>query len=125
MDIRHYTVIYRLIEDVESALKGLMEPVIEEVADGLAEVRAIFGVRGGRVAGCMVTEGLIQRNSELRVKRGEDVLRTSRVSSLRRFKDDVREVQTGQECGIGVEGFTDLREGDVIEAFHTITRDQP
>ena len=125
VDIRHYTVIYRLIEDVESALKGLMEPVIEEVADGLAEVRAIFGVRGGRVAGCMVTEGLIQRNSELRVKRGEDVLRTSRVSSLRRFKDDVREVQTGQECGIGVEGFTDLREGDVIEAFHTITRDQP
>ena len=124
VDIRHYTVIYQIIEDVESALKGLMEPVIEEIDDGSAEVRAIFPVRGGRVAGCMMTEGVVRSNSQLRVKRGEEVLRTSRVSSLRRFKDDVREVQAGQECGIGVEGFTDVQEGDVIEAFHTITREQ-
>lgn len=122
VDIRHYDIIYRLIEDIERALKGIMEPITEEVVDGHAEVRAIFRVRGGRVAGCMATEGLVRRNSQVRIKRGEEVLRTSRVSSLRRFKEDVREVQAGQECGIGVEGFNDFQEGDVIEAFHTETR---
>jgi translation initiation factor IF-2 len=121
VDIRHYNVIYQLIEDVERALTGIMEPVIREVMDGHAEVRAIFRVRGGRVAGCMVTDGLIRRNSQVRIKRGEEVVRTSRVSSLRRFQEDVREVQAGLECGVGVEGFSDFQEGDVIEAFHTET----
>ena len=122
VDIRHYDIIYRLTEDIERALKGIMEPITEEVIDGHAEVRAVFKVRGGRVAGCMVTDGLVRRNSQVRVKRGGEVVRASRVSSLRRFQEDVREVQTGLECGIGIEGFSDVKEGDVIEAFHTETR---
>ena len=122
VDIRHYDIIYRLTEDIERALKGIMEPITEEVIDGHAEVRAVFKVRGGRVAGCMVTDGLVRRNSQVRVKRGDEVVRASRVSSLRRFQEDVREVQTGLECGIGIEGFSDVQEGDVIEAFHTETR---
>ncbi|MDP2675263.1 MAG: translation initiation factor IF-2 [Dehalococcoidia bacterium] len=122
VDIRHYDIIYRLTEDIERALKGIMEPITEEVIDGHAEVRAMFKVRGGRVAGCMMTDGLVRRNSQVRVKRGGEVVRASRVSSLRRFQEDVREVQTGLECGIGIEGFSDVQEGDVIEAFHTETR---
>ncbi len=121
VDIRHYTIIYQLIEDIERALKGIMEPIIHEIVDGHAEVRAMFRVRGGRVAGCMITDGLIRRNSQVRIKRGEEVLRTSRVSSLRRIREDVREVQAGVECGVGAEGFSDFQEGDVIEAFHTET----
>ena len=121
VDIRHYSIIYQLIEDIERALKGIMEPIIHEIVDGHAEVRAMFRVRGGRVAGCMITDGLIRRNSQVRIKRGEEVLRTSRVSSLRRFQEDVREVQAGLECGVGAEGFSDFQEGDVIEAFHTET----
>ena len=123
VDIRHYDIIYKLTEDIEQALKGIMEPIIEEVVDGHAEVRAIFRVRGSRIAGCMVTDGIVRRNSQVRVKRGEEVLRESRVSSLRRFKEDAREVQAGVECGIGVEGFSEFQEGDVIEAFHTETKD--
>jgi translation initiation factor IF-2 len=121
VDIRHYNIIYMLIEDIERALRGIMEPITREVTDGHAEVRAIFRVRGGRVAGCMVTDGLIRRNSQVRIKRGEEVVRTSRVSSLRRIQEDVREVQAGVECGVGAEGFSDFQEGDVIEAFHTET----
>ncbi len=122
VDIRQYDIIYKLIEDIESALKGIMEPITEEVIDGHAEVRAIFRVRGGRIAGCMATDGLIRRNSQVRVRRGEEEVKASRVSSLRRFKDDVREVQAGMECGIGVEGFSEFEEGDVIEAFHIETK---
>jgi translation initiation factor IF-2 len=121
VDIRNYNIIYRLTEDIEAALKGIMEPIKTEVADGHAEVRALFKVRGGRVAGCMVTDGAVRRNSQARVRRGEEELHVSRVSSLRRFKEDAREVQAGMECGIGVEGFNDFQEGDVIEAFHTET----
>ncbi|MCH7835891.1 MAG: translation initiation factor IF-2 [Chloroflexi bacterium] len=123
VDIRQYDIIYKLTEDIERALKGIMEPIIEEVVDGHAEVRALFRVRGGRIAGCMVTDGLLQRNSQVRVKRDEEVVHTSRVSSLRRVKEDVREVQAGLECGVGVEGFSEFQEGDVIEAFHTETKD--
>ena len=122
VDIRHYDIIYKLTEDIDNALKGIMEPIIEEVVDGHAEVRAIFRVRRSHIAGCMVTDGVVRRNSQARVKRGEEVLRESRVSSLRRFKDDAREVQAGVECGIGVEGFSEFQEGDVIEAFHTETK---
>jgi translation initiation factor IF-2 len=118
VDIRNYDIIYKLTEDIERALKGIMEPIREEVIDGHAEVRAIFKVRGGRIAGCMVTDGVVRRNSQARVKRGEEVLKESRLSSLRRFKEDTREVAAGLECGLGVEGFNDFAEGDVIEAFH-------
>ena len=123
VDIRNYDIIYKLTEDIERALKGIMEPIREEIVDGHAEVRALFKVRGGRIAGCMVSDGVVRRNSQARVKRGEEVLKESRVSSLRRFKEDAREVTAGLECGIGVEGFSDFAEGDVIEAFHIETKE--
>ncbi len=119
VDIRLYDIIYKLIEDIEVAVKGLMEPVFVDVHDGYADVRAMFKVRGGKIAGCMVTDGLVRRNSLARVLRDGILTHESRVSSLRRFKDDVREVANGLECGIGVEGFDAFEEGDVIEAFHT------
>ncbi|MEX0682030.1 MAG: translation initiation factor IF-2 [Dehalococcoidia bacterium] len=118
-DIRLYNIIYELIEDVEKAVKGLMDPVLLDVIDGHAEVRTVFRVRGGRIAGCMVTDGAIRRNSLARVLRKGEMIHESRVSSLRRFKDDVREVANGLECGIGVERFETFEEGDIIEAFHT------
>jgi len=118
VDIRYYTIIYQLIEDMEKALQGLLEPTMVEVIDGHAEVREVFRVRGGRVAGCYVLDGSISRGSACRVLRGQEVLRTSRIASLRRFKDDAREVQAGYECGIVVSDFDDFQEGDVIEAFH-------
>lgn len=122
VDIRQYQIIYELIEDIEKAVKGLMEPVTREVVDGHAEVRAIFRVRGGRVAGCMVTDGVIRRNSLVRVLRDGRAVSTSRVSSLRRFQDDVREVTSGLECGVGIEKFEDFQEGDIIEAFHIVQK---
>lgn len=119
IDIRTYNIIYELLDDTEKAVKGLHAPVIKEVVDGHAEVRAIFRVKGGRIGGCMVTDGLVRRNSLARVLRGGEMLHESRVSSLRRFKEDVREVNSGLECGIGVERFETFEEGDIIEAFHT------
>jgi len=118
IDLRNYRIIYELIEDVDRAVKGLIEPVTLEVVDGHAQVRAIFRVRGGRIAGCSVTDGVVRRNSLLKVMRDGEVIHTSRTSSLRHFKDDVREVTAGLECGIGVERFESFQEGDVIEAFH-------
>ncbi len=122
VDIRTYQIIYELIEDVEKAVKGLMAPVFAEIIDGHAEVRAVFRVRGGRIAGCMVSDGFVRRNSLARVMRGGEMIHESRVSSLRRFKEDVREVTNGLECGIGVEKFETFAEGDIIEAFHTEQR---
>jgi len=119
VDIRLYEIIYVLIEDIEVAVKGLMDPVFQDVIDGHAEVRATFKVRGGKISGCMVTDGLVRRNALARVLRDGILTHESKVSSLRRFKDDVREVANGLECGIGVEGFDAFEEGDVIEAFHT------
>jgi translation initiation factor IF-2 len=122
VDIRNYQIIYELIEDIEKAVKGLMAPVIAEVIDGHAEVRATFRVRGGRIAGCMVQDGVVRRNSLARVLRRGEMIHESRVSSLRRFTEDVREVANGLECGIGVERFDTFEEGDIIEAFHTEQR---
>jgi translation initiation factor IF-2 len=119
VDIRQYQIIYELIEDVDKAVKGLMEPVIVEVVDGHAEVRAVFKVRGGRIAGCYIQDGLVRRNSLARVLRDGEMVHESRVSSLKRFQEDAREVTAGLECGIGVEKFDEFKEGDVIEAFHT------
>jgi len=119
VDVRLYEIIYVLIEDIEVAVKGLMDPVFQDVIDGHAEVRATFKVRGGKISGCMVTDGLVRRNSLARVMRDGTMIHESKVSSLRRFKDDVREVANGLECGLGVEGFADFEEGDIIEAFHT------
>jgi len=118
VQIRHYSVIYRVVEDVEKALAGLLEPEYREVVDGRAEVRAVFSVgRGGQVAGCMVTEGRIARNALVRVYRASEIVHEGTIVGVRRFKDDVNEVSTGFECGIRIGGFGDVQETDIIEAY--------
>ncbi|HEY81949.1 MAG TPA: translation initiation factor IF-2 [Dehalococcoidia bacterium] len=118
IDIRHYDVIYNLIDDVDKALKGLLEPEYAEVIEGRAEVRAVFpAAKGAQVAGIYVNEGKVTRNAQVRVRRGEEVVIESTVSSLRRFKDDVREVTAGYECGIGIKDFNDFKVGDILEFF--------
>jgi len=118
VDIRTYRVIYQAVQDIADAALGLLGPEVREVPLGQAEVRATFRVpRLGLVAGCMVLEGVIRRNGRARLVRDGTIIYETRVSSLRRFKDDVREVATGFECGIGLEGFQDVKEGDLIQAF--------
>ncbi|MHB1890960.1 MAG: EF-Tu/IF-2/RF-3 family GTPase, partial [Acidimicrobiales bacterium] len=108
----------KLIEDIESAMTGLLAPELEEVVTGEAEVRAVFRVpRVGAVAGCQVRDGVVTRGSRVRFLRDGVVLWKGTITSLKRFKDDVREVQAGFECGIGLSDFQDLKEGDVIETF--------
>ncbi|TES87923.1 MAG: translation initiation factor IF-2 [Dehalococcoidia bacterium] len=118
IDIRHYDVIYNVVDDVEKALKGLLEPELVEVIEGHAEVRAIFSaIKGVQVAGIYVLDGKVSRNSSVRVRRGEEVISDTTVSSLRRFKDDVREVATGYECGISVKDFDNFQVGDLLEFY--------
>ena len=118
VDVRTYSVIYNVIEDVESAMKGLFAPVYKEVALGTAEVRNTFKVSGvGTIAGAYVKDGKITRSAQVRVVRGGIVLHDGKIASLKRFKDDVKEVASGYECGIGIENFNDIREGDMIEAY--------
>jgi translation initiation factor IF-2 len=118
VDIRSYRVIYQAIEEIERAAKGLLGPETTEVALGQAEVRATFRVpRLGVVAGCMVLDGVIRRNAKARLVRDGTVVYETNIGSLRRFKDDQREVAAGYECGIGLEGYQDIKEGDIIQAF--------
>ncbi|MPZ24559.1 MAG: translation initiation factor IF-2 [Dehalococcoidia bacterium] len=119
VEIRTYRVIYELIEDVEKAMTGMLEPIYADVVEGHAEVRQVFKARRGSIAGCLVMDGTINRTSLCRVTRGGEVLHQSRIESLRRFKDDVREVTAGLECGISVDGFNDFAEGDAIEAYRS------
>jgi translation initiation factor IF-2 len=117
IDIRCYEVIYNLVDDVEKLLTGMLDPTYVEVIEGRAEVRATFSVRGRGVAGAHVTEGTVTRGAPARVIRKGQVIHESTVSSLRRFKDDVREVSAGFECGAGIEGFTEFEVGDIIELY--------
>jgi translation initiation factor IF-2 len=118
VDIRFYNIIYTLTDDVAKALKGMLEPVYTEVIDGIAEVRAIFPANKGiKVAGVLVKEGKITRNAKVRVRRGKEIIADSTVASLKRFKDDVKEVAAGFECGVGIQDFNDFRVGDVLEFY--------
>lgn len=118
IEIRTYGIIYELLEDIERILVGSLTPDSQEVILGTAEVRALFKVpKAGTIAGSYITEGVVQRNAKVRLIRDGVVIHTGLLSSLRRFKDDVREVATGFECGIGIEGYNDLKEGDLVEAF--------
>jgi len=111
-------VIYNLVEDVEKAMKGMLEPTSVEVVEGHAEVRAIFPARGGgKVAGSYVTDGKITRGAQARIMRHGEAIFESSVSSLKRFKDDVKEVASGYECGVGIEGYSDFEIGDIIEFY--------
>ena len=121
VDVRQYDIIYKLTDDIEAALKGLLEPEIVEVIEGRAEVRQVIRIgKGTVIAGSYVTEGRIVRGGA-RVYRGGTLIATDRIESLRRFRDDVREVATGFECGIGLAGFHDIEEGDLIECFNQQT----
>jgi translation initiation factor IF-2 len=118
VEIRLYNIIYKLIEDVDKALRGLLEPVYEKVVVGHAEVRAVFRIRRrGNVAGCYVTDGEVTRNSWVRVFRDGEELFDGQLDSLKRFQEDVAEVRSGFECGIGVAGFDEFVEGDVLEFY--------
>jgi translation initiation factor IF-2 len=121
VEIRTYDVIYKALEEIEAAMRGMLAPETQERETGTAEVRAIFRVPNvGAVAGCYVTSGEILRNNRVRVVREGTVVYEGNIASLRRFKDDVRSVRSGFECGIGIENFNDVKEGDVLEFFEVV-----
>ena len=118
VDVRLYSIIYEVTEDVKKAMEGLLAPTIKEVVLGRAEIREIFSVpKIGNIGGCFVTDGKITRGSMIRLIRDGIVIHDGKLASLRRFKDDVKEVQSGYECGIGIENYNDIKTGDVIEAY--------
>ncbi|NOH71397.1 translation initiation factor IF-2 [Vibrio pectenicida] len=121
LDLRYYSIIYQLIDEVKQAMGGMLAPEFKQEIIGLAEVRDVFkSPKLGAIAGCMVTEGLIKRNNPIRVLRDNIVIYEGELESLRRFKDDVQEVKSGYECGIGVKNYNDVRVGDQIEVFEII-----
>jgi len=118
VEIRTYTIIYELIEDIEAAVKGMLEPKFEESYLGMVDIRVRFVLsKKGIVAGCYVTDGKVIRNASCRVRRGRDLVFTGKISTLKHLRDDVREVTTGMECGITFEGWEEFQAGDVVEAF--------
>lgn len=119
VDVRTYRIIYKALEDIEAAIEGMLDPEYKEAELGKAEVRATFKVPNvGIIAGCYVIEGKIVRNAKIRLVRDGIVIHDGVISSLKRFKDDVKEVATGYECGIGIDNFNDVKEGDIFEAYH-------
>jgi translation initiation factor IF-2 len=118
IEIRSYSVIYQLTEDIKKAVTGLLEPVIQEMFLGRAQIRQIFQIpRVGEIAGCLVTEGKITRNAQIRILRDDEVVHEGRISSLKHLKNNVTEVKKDYECGIGIDRFKGIQEGDVIEAY--------
>ncbi|MBQ3226371.1 MAG: translation initiation factor IF-2 [Clostridia bacterium] len=121
VDIRLYRVIYNAIEEIEAAMKGMLEPTFKEEVTGHAEIRQTFKVSSvGTIAGCYVTDGTIHRNSQVRVVRDGIIVYEGALASLKRFKDDAKEVNSGYECGLNIENFNDIKEGDVIECFRMV-----
>jgi translation initiation factor IF-2 len=118
VEIRYYSIIYELLDEMKALLSGLLAPEAKEVIIGHAEIREIFVVqRIGKIAGCRVTDGLLRRTSKIRLLRDDVVIHEGALGSLKRFKDDVREVREGFECGLSLEGYNDIRNGDVVEAY--------
>ena len=121
VDVRLYTIIYEAVADVRAAMEGMLEPTFREQTQGRVEVRQTFNIQGvGTIAGCYVTDGKVQRGSLIRLLRDQVVVHEGKLASLKRFKDDVREVAAGYECGLAIEGFQDIKQGDVIEAYERI-----
>jgi translation initiation factor IF-2 len=119
VDIRTHTIIYEVSDELKKAMEGLLEPVIQETYLGRAEVRNTFRVKGsGTVAGCYVVDGVLKRDAQVRVLRDGAVIYTSKLNSLKRFKDDASEVRTGFECGAGIANFNDVKVGDILECFN-------
>ncbi|MCK5161446.1 MAG: translation initiation factor IF-2, partial [Candidatus Aureabacteria bacterium] len=118
VEIRTYNVIYNIINDVRLSLEGLLEPEEKETITGHVEIRQVFKIsKLGNIAGCYVTDGYINRNSKIRVLRNEEAVFDGKINSLKRFKDEVKEVKSGFECGILLEGLNDIKEGDIIESY--------
>ena len=118
VEIRYYSVIYNVIDDVKASLTGLMAPVLRENFLGYAEIREVFNItKVGKVAGCYITEGNVRRGAKVRLLRDDVVIHEGTLKTLRRFKEDVREVREGYECGMAFEHYDDIRQGDRIEAF--------
>ena len=118
VDIRYYSIIYNLIDDMKSVMGGLLSPTMQEKYLGQAQVRAVFSVpKMGKAAGCMVTEGQVKRGAGVRLLRDNVVIHEGTLKSLRRFKDEVKDVKEGYECGMAFENYQDLKEGDIIECF--------
>jgi translation initiation factor IF-2 len=118
VDIRYYDVIYNAIQDIRMAMAGLLEPVLKEHIIGRVDIKEIFHVpKVGAVAGCYVTDGRVERNANIRLLRDDVVVFDGKIASLRRFKEDAKEVQSGYECGIGLQNFQDIKPGDVFEVY--------
>ena len=124
VDLRFYNVIYDVVKDIRDALRGLLAPVYREEVLGHVEIRETFHVpKTGTVAGCYVTDGLVRRNAQIRLVREGVVVHDGKISSLKRFKDDVREVSSGYECGIGLEDYNDVKIGDTLEIYEMIAEE--
>jgi translation initiation factor IF-2 len=120
VDIRLHSIIYELQDEIKRAMTGLLEPTIKETYQGRADVKDTFRIpKVGTIAGCQVSDGLIKRDSEVRLLRDNVVIFKGKISSLKRFKDDASEVRNGMECGIAIANYSDIKVGDVIEAFVT------
>ena len=118
VDVRMYRVIYDAIDEIKAAMKGMLAPKFREAAIGQAEIRQVYKVSGvGSIAGCYVQEGKIQRNCQVRIVRDGIVIHEGQLASLQRFKDSVKEVASGYECGLSIEKYNDIKEGDIVEAF--------
>jgi translation initiation factor IF-2 len=118
VDIRYYSIIYNLTDDMKSLLSGMLPPVTRENLLGYAQIREVFNItKVGKVAGCMITEGMVKRGAKIRLLREDVVIHEGDISQLKRFKDDVREVKEGYDCGIAIANYNDIRVGDVIECF--------
>ena len=121
IDLHYYSVIYDVIDEIKSAMSGMLAPEFKEEIIGLAEVRDVFrSPKLGAIAGCMVVEGTVKRNNPIRVLRENVVIYEGELESLRRFKDDVNEVKNGTECGIGVKNYNDVKVGDQIEVYERV-----
>ncbi len=118
VEIRQHSIIYELIDDVQRAMTGMLDPIFKETIQGHAEVREIFKIsKIGTIAGCYVSDGSIRRDSQVRILRDREVIHTGRIESLKRFKNDASEVKNGLECGISIHNFNNVNSGDIIEAF--------
>lgn len=118
VEIRYYSIIYNVIDDVKQALSGMLSPTLREKILGYAQIREVFNItKVGKIAGCMVTEGMVRRGGKVRLLRDNVVIHEGALSQLKRFKDDVREVKEGFECGMALESYQDLQAGDAIECF--------
>ena len=121
VDIKYYSIIYELIDDIKNLLSGLLKPEITETITGNVEIREVFAIsKIGNIAGCFVKDGIISRNSKIRILRDNVVVHTGTISSLKRFKEEVKEAKSGYECGVMIDSYSDIKVNDIIETFEIV-----